>query len=138
MSSIQILSLPQNFRFEPRGWTFNPFADQDMTGPIEIDWKTFHTVSMEPGTVRGNHVHPQVTEWLLFCGGPKLVSWQDSDSEKMNTIRITNNMTLLIIPPGVKHAVKNVSDQPLYLVTFRSPAPPSSQGAEVLPAPLIE
>jgi dTDP-4-dehydrorhamnose 3,5-epimerase-like enzyme len=138
MSSIQILTLPQHFRYEPKGWSFRPFADLDMTGKVDIDWSTFHTVSMEPGTVRGNHVHPQTTEWLLFCGGPVLLSWQDKDSEKINTVPITDNRTLLIIPPGVKHAVKNLSDLPLYLIAFRSPMPSISQEPEVLPALLIE
>jgi UDP-2-acetamido-2,6-beta-L-arabino-hexul-4-ose reductase len=137
MPSIQILSFPQYFRSEPRGWSFTPFADLDLTGKVDIDWTTFHTVSMEPGTVRGNHFHPQVTEWLLFCGGPILLLWQDTDSNEVKKFLINNNQTLVIIPPGVKHAVKNMGEHPLYLIAFRSPAP-SSQEPEVLPSLLIE
>jgi oxalate decarboxylase/phosphoglucose isomerase-like protein (cupin superfamily) len=137
MHSIKIISLPQYFRREPKGWSFTPFKDPDLTGKIDIDWTTFHTVSMEPGTIRGNHFHPQVTEWLLFCGGPVLLAWQDPDSEAIKKILFKNNETLVIIPPKVKHAVKNVGDQTLYLVAFRSPAL-SPQEPEVLPSLLIE
>ncbi len=137
MPSLKIVSLQENFRLEPRGWSFAPFKDLSLIPQIEIDWTTFHTVSMEPGTIRGNHVHPQVTEWLFFCGGPILLAWQDPDSEKVQKSLIANHHTFVIIPPGVKHAAKNESPGALYLVAFRSPAPPS-QEPEVLPAILID
>lgn len=137
MSSIEIISLPQYFRREPRGWSFTPFKDPGLTDKVAIDWTTFHTVSMEPGTIRGNHFHPRVTEWLLFCGGPVLLAWQDPDSETVRKIRLKDNQTLVIIPPGIKHAIKNIGDQSLYLIAFRSPAL-SPQEPEVLPALLIE
>jgi dTDP-4-dehydrorhamnose 3,5-epimerase-like enzyme len=137
MHSIKIISLPQYLRREPKGWSFTPFKDPDLTDKIDIDWTTFHTVSMEPGTIRGNHFHSQATEWLLFCGGPVLLAWQDPDSETIKKIGIKDNETLVIIPPGVKHAIKNVGNQVLYLIAFRSPAL-SSEEPEVLPSLLIE
>jgi dTDP-4-dehydrorhamnose 3,5-epimerase-like enzyme len=137
MHSIKIISLPQYFRREPKGRSFTPFKDPDLTDKIDIDWTTFHTVSMEPGTIRGNHFHSQATEWLLFCGGPVLLAWQDPDSETIKKFGIKDNETLVIIPPGVKHAVKNVGNQVLYLIAFRSPAL-SSEEPEVLPSLLIE
>jgi dTDP-4-dehydrorhamnose 3,5-epimerase-like enzyme len=137
MHSLKIISLPQYFRREPRGWSFTPFKDPDLTDKIDIDWTTFHTVSLEPGTIRGNHFHPQVTEWLFFCGGPILLVWQDPDSEAIKKNLFKNNESFVVIPPGVKHAVKNMGAQTLYLIAFRSPAL-SSQDPEVLPSLLIE
>ncbi len=137
MPSLKIHSLPENFRQEPRGWAFTPFKHPELSGPIEIDWTSFHTVSMEPGTTRGNHYHPGVTEWLLFCGGPLLLAWQDPGSETIQQRLIDDHHTLLVIPPGVKHTVKNTGNQVLYLVAFRSPSGPS-QEPEVLPSFLME
>lgn len=136
MPSIKIISLSENYRSETRGWSFAPFTDPELIRQINIDWTAFHTVSMEPGTIRGNHVHPNVTEWLLFCGGPILLAWQDPDSDTIEKIRIEDNYTYAIIPPGIKHAIKNLGDDILYLVAFRSPAP--SEAPEVLPSKIIE
>jgi dTDP-4-dehydrorhamnose 3,5-epimerase-like enzyme len=137
MQTLKIVSLPENFNHEPRGWSFAPFKNSGLIPGIEIDWTTFHTVSMEPGTLRGNHFHPLVTEWLFFCGGPILLAWQDPDSETIQKTLIENNHTFLIIPPGVKHAVKNESPATMYLIAFRSPAP-SSEEPEVLTSIIIE
>ena len=137
MDSLKIVSLPESFHHEPRGWSFAPLRHFKLIDQPEVDWATFHTVSMEPGTIRGNHFHPQVTEWLFFCGGPILLAWQDPDSEAVQKSLIEDHHTFVVIPPGVKHAVKNDSPGTLYLVAFRSPAR-SSEEPEVLPSMLIE
>jgi len=135
--SIEIIRLPRQFHREPRGWSFTPFLDPDRIREIAIDWTSFHTVAMEPGTVRGNHYHPKTREWLLFCGGTVLLVWQDPDTEEVRQARIEDHHTLVIIPPGVKHAIKNLSDGLLYLVAFRSPVSDSDR-EKALPAPLIK
>ena len=101
MKALQIVSLPDRSRLEARGWTFTPFSESPEAAGPPLDWASFHTVSLEPGSVRGNHVHPRVTEWLLFCGGPFLVVWQDEGSETIQQKQITDHHTFLIIPaPG--------------------------------------
>jgi len=137
MHSIKIFNLSENYHREPRGWSFAPFTDPEQIRRINIDWASFHTVSMEPGTIRGNHVHPHITEWLLFCGGPLLLAWQETNSDKIQKLRIEDNHTYAIIPPGIKHAIKNLSNDILYLVAFRSLSPSSGE-PEVLSSILIE
>jgi UDP-2-acetamido-2,6-beta-L-arabino-hexul-4-ose reductase len=122
MNALRIVSLPDRFRLEPRGWTFTPFDESPLAAGLSLDWASLHTVSLEPGSIRGNHVHPRVTEWLLFCGGPFLVVWQDEGAEVVRQKQITDQQTFLVIPPGVKHAVKNTGNTLLYLVAFRSRA----------------
>jgi dTDP-4-dehydrorhamnose 3,5-epimerase-like enzyme len=137
MPSIEIINLSENFRLEVRGWSFAPFTDPERIRQIDIDWTSFHTVSMEPGTIRGNHVHPHISEWLLFCGGPILLAWQDPDSDTIRHTLIENHHTLVLIPPGIRHAIKNLGDGILYLVAFRSPAR-NLTDPEVLPSIIIE
>jgi oxalate decarboxylase/phosphoglucose isomerase-like protein (cupin superfamily) len=137
MNSLKIISLPEAFRQDPGGWSFAPLKNKKLIDQLEVDWTTFHTVSMEPETIRGNHFHPQVTEWLFFCGGPLLLAWQDEGSAIIQKKLIENSHTFLIIPPGVKHAVKNESPGTLVLVAFRSPGR-SFEEPEVLPSLLIE
>jgi oxalate decarboxylase/phosphoglucose isomerase-like protein (cupin superfamily) len=136
MNALRIVSLPDRFRLEPRGWTFTPFKESPLANGPPLDWASFHIVSLEPGSVRGNHVHPRVTEWLLFCGGPFLVVWQDEGSKTIQQQQIADQHTYLIIPPRVKHAVKNTGKVLLYLVAFRSRAD-GAQEPETLATPLI-
>jgi dTDP-4-dehydrorhamnose 3,5-epimerase-like enzyme len=136
MNALQMVSLPERFRLEPRGWTFSPFNESPLAAGWFLDWASFHTVSMKPGSIRGNHVHPRVTEWLLFCGGPFLVVWQNEGSESIQQRRITDPHTFLIIPPRVKHAVQNTGEALLYLVAFRSRAEDPDE-PETLATPLI-
>lgn len=137
MPTIQIYALPENFHQEPRGWSFAPLKNPGLIGQIDIDWTTFHTVSMEPGTIRGNHYHPQVTEWLFFCGSPLLLAWQDHPDGKIQQTLVENNHTFMVIPPGVRHAVKNTGSGSLYLIAFRSPAQPSTD-PEVISSILLD
>lgn len=137
MPSIQIHSLPENFHLEPRGWSFAPLKNPELIDQIDIDWTTFHTVSMEPGTIRGNHFHPRVTEWLFFCGSPLLLAWRDDHSDRNQQMVIERNHTFVVIPPGVRHAVKNTGPGSLYLIAFRSPAQ-SSTDPEVISSILLD
>jgi dTDP-4-dehydrorhamnose 3,5-epimerase-like enzyme len=136
MASIQCIALPQNFSTDHRGWSFAPFKNLELIQQAEVDWNSFHAVSLEPGIVRGNHFHPETTEWLFFCGGPVRLAWQEDGSLRPESILIENNHTLIIIPPGVSHAVKNESPLTIYLVAFRSPAR-SGPEPEVLRSILI-
>jgi dTDP-4-dehydrorhamnose 3,5-epimerase-like enzyme len=136
MPSIQLITLPQNFSTDHRGWSFAPFKNLEWIQQAEVDWNSFHAVSLEPGIIRGNHVHQETTEWLFFCGGPVLLAWQDAGSLSPQSTVIENNHTLVIIPPGVSHAVKNESPGTIYLVAFRSPAIPGEK-PEMMPSILI-
>jgi quercetin dioxygenase-like cupin family protein len=63
-------------------------------------------------------------------------AWQDEGSEAVQQKQIADHHTFLVIPPRVKHAVKNTANTLLYLVAFRS----QSEGAEepeTLATPLI-
>jgi oxalate decarboxylase/phosphoglucose isomerase-like protein (cupin superfamily) len=136
MNALRIVSLPDRFRLEPRGWAFTPFTESPLTSGMSLDWTSFHTVSLEPGSLRGNHVHPRVTEWLFFCGSPFLIAWQDEGSDTVQQKQIADHHTFLVIPPRVKHAVKNTGNEWLYLVAFRSRTD-GSEEPETLATPLI-
>jgi oxalate decarboxylase/phosphoglucose isomerase-like protein (cupin superfamily) len=136
MKAIKILSLPENFGTDHRGWSFAPFKNVELFDGAAVDWNSLHAVSLNPGTVRGNHLHPLTTEWLFFCGGPVRLSWQESPAETPRTLLIEDHHTLVMIPPGISHAIKNESAETVYLVAFRSTAP-CAEGPEVTPAVIL-
>jgi oxalate decarboxylase/phosphoglucose isomerase-like protein (cupin superfamily) len=137
MNSIKILTLPENFGTDQRGWSFAPFKNLALFRSAAVDWNSLHAVSLNPGAIRGNHLHPLTTEWLFFCGGPVRLSWQESPGTDPLSIVINDHHTLVIIPPGVSHAIKNESAETVYLVAFRTAAP-SAEGPEVLRAVILE
>jgi dTDP-4-dehydrorhamnose 3,5-epimerase-like enzyme len=136
MTSLHWITLPQNFSVDQRGWSFAPFKNLEIIQKAQVDWNSFHAVSLEPGIVRGNHYHPETTEWLFFCGGPVRLVWQEVGALTTQEALIENNYTLVIIPPGISHAVKNESPGITYLIAFRSPAV-SGENPEVIRSVLI-
>ena len=78
----------------------------------------FHIVSLNPGAIRGNHVH-DYTEIICVLGGKgiaeiELIELQDiKHSEK---IIIDKNFQIVEVPPRIKHIVKNIGDRVFYLV----------------------
>lgn len=52
---------------DERGWTFRPL---DEVGIEPARFMDVHIASVVAGAVRGNHVHPNVTEWLPVFGAP--------------------------------------------------------------------
>lgn len=58
---------------DARGWGINPLEVAGLSGKPVYH---FHTVSMQPGALRGNHSHEGATEWLLVCGGPAKLAWR--------------------------------------------------------------
>jgi len=136
MPSLQWIALPQNFFTDHRGWSFAPFKNLEPIQKAQVDWDSFHAVSLEPGTVRGNHYHTETTEWLFFCGGPVRLVWRKAGSLTTREVLIENNYTLVIIPPGISHAVKNESPVTTYLIAFRSPVV-SGENPEVIRSVLI-
>lgn len=61
-----------------------------------------------PGTVGGNHRHPR-TEWYIAFGDLVLY-WLDKDGRRhQRKLNTRNELLLVMIPPFLPHAVKNVS-----------------------------
>jgi len=78
-----------------------------------------------PGVVRGPHEHRQQTDCFVFVGPGffELHLWDNraaSDTHG-NYIKVAvgeNNPTLVIVPPGVVHGYKCISDTPAYSINL--------------------
>jgi len=79
--------------------------------------KKFHIVSVNPGAVRGNHLH-DYEEILCIIGGHGAAEITLEDSDKSYTFIIKEKYTLLKIPPYTKHKVKNIGNKIFYLICF--------------------
>ena len=90
---------------------------------LEVDPRSFHVVKTEPGRVRGNHLHPTKHEILFLFGGPNELIWQEPGGPVQRKM-ITDEKTLIVVPPGVAHAVVNPGPSVTYLAAWNSPGDP--------------
>ena len=86
-------------------------------GPSALaEQRNVHVVLSAPGAVRGNHYHERGTE-LMTVYGPALVRLRDGT--ELSDVRAASGEALRItIPPGIGHAVRNVGDRTMIIVSF--------------------
>ena len=130
MSLLQILSLEG--ASDPRGDSFNvPNGAFHYIGSIN----EMHYVTIAPGSVRGNHYHRGRKEIILlvFDGSWKL-AWRSPNTESVTIQEFDGKGgKILLIDPGVVHAIKNTGDGPLQLVSCSNlPSTPTDTERVVL------
>lgn len=91
-----------------------------MAGP---DVGDVHAASIRPGAVRGNHRHPNVTEWALVFGAPLTVAWRDPDGGEGRVRTEGDEPLLLELPPGTAHAMRGEGPGTSYLVSWADGVP---------------
>lgn len=100
---------------DQRGWVANPF----LLAGFPEKFGHLHTVSLQPGIIRGNHYHPNYREWFFTFGGKYTVFWQEGDDLRRNTIP-SDRFIVTEIPVGLSHALRNDDNQTIYLIAFQN------------------
>jgi dTDP-4-dehydrorhamnose 3,5-epimerase len=108
---------------DQRGWLAEIFRQDELAGEY---FPAMAYVSVtKSGVTRGPHAHRHQTD--LFCfygpGDFRVVLWDNrTDSPtfevRQDFILGESNPALLIVPPGVVHGYKNVSDYPGFVCNF--------------------
>ncbi len=102
---------------DERGWLAEIWRND------ELDYKpAMAYVSItRPGVVRGPHEHKSQSDGFVFAGPGmfKLYLWENREGKtnyhELETLEVgEDNPALVIVPPGVAHAYKCVSDAPAY------------------------
>lgn len=119
MPGVIIKSLPRYT--DERGWLIEIFRND------EFDFKpAMSYVSLTlPGVVRGPHEHVHQSDCFVFVGPGSfdLHLWdrREDSPTKGEYIKITvgeDNPTMVIVPPGVVHGYKCVSQTPAYSINL--------------------
>jgi quercetin dioxygenase-like cupin family protein len=116
MTAVHFIDLHNEIHHDNRGMSFFPWQGR-LQEPEDL-LKTFHLVSIHPGHTRGNHLHPGHAEWLYPFHGDGILIWE-TDPGQVQKRLISGDSTLIIIPPGVPHALKNPGPEILYLLAWR-------------------
>jgi UDP-2-acetamido-2,6-beta-L-arabino-hexul-4-ose reductase len=96
-----------------RGVVFEPITKNDLAFQENL-----HVVISEPGIVRGNHYH-RVGKETLIVMGPALIRFRQEG--KINDVDIPKGKVFrFVFPPGIAHAIQNLSNQPNILLAFNT------------------
>ena len=74
MEAIQFIDLAREIQEDSRGFSFYPLKGR-APEPERLP-EDFHLVSIAPGRVRGNHLHPGRWEWLYPFHGTGYFMWE--------------------------------------------------------------
>lgn len=133
MASVEFIDLSGKIKEDPRGFVFFPWQE-GVKEPQEL-LRTFHLVTIAPGQVRGNHLHPGHREYLLTFQGSGVLTWEAQPGE-VRERRLTGHRTLVGIPPGIAHALRNPGPEILFLVAWRERVGSESAEPETVSHPL--
>lgn len=100
-------------RTDERGWVVDPIVTPSGGGPLGHA----HLASLEPGAIRGNHVHSGAAEFVLVWGGKVEIAWEE-DGRVAREVVGDDPLVVFEIPAGVAHAVTNVGDTTAYLIAY--------------------
>jgi len=88
-----------------------------------------YLVLIEPSKTRAKHYHNKKEEWLCICSGKIELILEDIKTKKRETLILdsdSENYDIIYIPPGVAHAVKNISGNKASAVIFsKTPEDPN-------------
>ena len=114
-----IVRLLQPFRDE-RGWLAEFFRQDEL--PAELHPEMGYLSLTHPGVARGPHEHRKQTDLFFFFSGIfRLYLWDPRAESPTSGNRIRADLgaaqpAVVIVPPGVVHAYRNVGDDDAYII----------------------
>lgn len=98
---------------DARGWVVNPIPPPYAARPFGH----LHLASMAPGAVRGNHRHRRLNELIFVWGGRS--AWRVEGPDGGEEFELSAaELTVVEIPAGLGHAVRNIDDHLIYLLSY--------------------
>lgn len=135
MADVEFIDLTPHLNEDPRGIAYFPWQAQKVRDPASA-LHTFHLISITPGQVRGNHFHPAQEEWLYVFHGQALLRW-DTEAGEVKERLISDGRTMIFIPPGRAHALKNAGPDILYVIAWRERSGFAAAELDAVPKILI-
>jgi quercetin dioxygenase-like cupin family protein len=132
----RFINLHDAIKIDERGLIYFPFQGEvDQSFGWEV-LESFHLVSLLPGQTRGNHLHPNKIEWLYVFNGEGQFYWTN-DQGQLRQKLLQGDQTMVIIPPGIPHALKNDRAGVLYLLAWRVAEEEDVSAPDTIPEAII-
>ncbi|HVT13247.1 MAG TPA: dTDP-4-dehydrorhamnose 3,5-epimerase family protein [Fimbriimonadaceae bacterium] len=121
MSEMEGVVIKPLKRYEDaRGWLTELFRDDEL--PDEFRPAMSYLSVTHPGVARGPHEHVHQTDGFAFIDGSyRLYLWDNREgaSRELHTYEVgTDNPVLVLVPPGVVHAYKNIGGRDAFVLNF--------------------
>ncbi len=107
---------------DDRGWLVELFRQDEL--PADYQPAMSYLSLTEPGVVRGPHEHRAQTDCFAFLSGRfQVYLWDNrpdspTHGERQTLLVGVRRPTLVLVPPGVVHAYKNLGPKPAFVVNF--------------------
>ncbi|MDD5254409.1 MAG: cupin domain-containing protein [Candidatus Nanoarchaeia archaeon] len=106
-----------NKKVDERGWLIEIIGNSQLKGKIGLVYLTV----ARPGVVKGNHYHNRKTEWFCVIKGKGILVLVDEKNNEKKEINVSeDDLSIIKIPPGIIHAIKNTGKEDLYLLAHIS------------------
>ncbi len=117
---MEIITLEAKADGSKPGRTLIQFDRHDLES--EMDYTHYdYSVIINPGIEAGNHFHLQKREAFASLSGRMEVTFEDPNNPNDREVRhLTNDGTILVVPRGIAHKVKNIDDIKAVLWVFAS------------------
>ena len=127
---MRIINIEDKIWADDRGWGMRPF---ELAGLSENQAFNLHTASITPNSIRGNHYHPDATEWLLVFGGDFEIAWQTQNAPAPQTQQFPSDKPILLeFSPNTANKIKKICKHNIYILAFNSKAKPETIRREIL------
>jgi dTDP-4-dehydrorhamnose 3,5-epimerase len=104
-----------------RGWLAEIYREDELSP--ELHPVMAYVSETRPGVARGPHEHAEQTDYFVFLGPGdfELYLWDARPGSPTRGAKLRRTCgqsqpCVVIVPPGVVHAYKNVSDQPGWVI----------------------
>ncbi|MEK7582824.1 MAG: cupin domain-containing protein [Patescibacteria group bacterium] len=104
----------------PNGWLLEVQSDRD--GFTEVLEGSFYLTVIDPGTVKGYHIHAVATYHVTCLKGRIRSTVYRSRAEKEIVEYGEGDFKTIKYPPGCAHLIENISAEPAYVLIYRYPA----------------
>lgn len=105
---------------DARGWLSELFREDELPGGF-MPAMAYLSVT-HPGIARGPHEHAGQTDGFAFVSGSyELYLWENRvgrDSQHLTLQVGESHPVLVLVPPGVVHAYRNVGDSDAFVLNF--------------------
>ncbi len=105
---------------DTRGWLTELFRHDEL--PDDFRPVMSYLSVTHPGVARGPHEHVDQTDGFAFIDGSyELYLWENRPGKTAEPMVVpvgSENPVLVIVPPGVVHAYKNVGDKDAFVLNF--------------------
>jgi oxalate decarboxylase/phosphoglucose isomerase-like protein (cupin superfamily) len=136
MSDLEKVTLiPRTVRVDVRGWLLKVVDGSEAHLPPGVG-EVYLVVAM-PGEVRGNHYHPETSEWFTVISGTAILLLGSPSGEERSRLVLTGTApTTVYVPCGIAHAFQNPEEaaEPIWVIAY---ADRQYDPGDTIPFPLV-